>query len=56
MANFIPPANGASLGSLYKCHSAPSLYSCVFIGDNLTTVDTETDQEPSIYEWVDGWM
>ena len=33
----------------YKHHSAPSLHSCLFIWDKDTTVDTRTDQEPSIY-------
>ena len=27
----------------------PSLYSCLLIGDNQTTVDTGTEEEPSIY-------
>ena len=30
-------------------HSIQSLYSCLFIRDNQTTVDTRTAQEPSIY-------
>ena len=33
----------------YKCHSIPSIYSCLFIRDNYTTVETGTAQEPSIY-------
>ena len=33
----------------YKHHLLPSLYSCLFIWDNSTTVDTAKAQEPSIY-------
>ena len=32
----------------YKLHSIPSLYSCLFIWDNKTIVDTATAQKPSI--------
>ena len=34
----------------YKRHLIPSLYSCVFIWDNQTTVDTAKAREPSIDE------
>ena len=35
--------------TLYKCHSIPSLCSCLFIWGNQTTVDKRPAQEPSIY-------
>ena len=33
----------------YKRHLSMSLYSCLFVWDNQTTVDTGTAREPSIY-------
>ena len=38
----------------YKRHLAPSLYSCLFVWDK-TTVDTGTDQKPSIYTSDKVW-